>query len=234
MSNISTKIYSFDPQFFIDNYLNKNLWKKEWPVFEYDGFIFTVLLNTIWTYDMSISLRVTIKKNDYSSTETFFIYLERKDNDILINRRLINAVVNLVEGYERSLIRETHQYIKAQELEEIWVKKLKKTARAFLRESGITNRKLIKYYVEGYLRDNAKNYAYKVMESNLHKHIPHLYIAWLSYVGNDEKLNRFLAEQPKYDASSIINEIAEFKEFLKANNLIGELKKLLSELKEEE
>ena len=234
MNSLSTKIYSFDPSFFIENYLDKRLWKKEWPIFEYDGFVFTVLLSTIWTYDMSLSLRVTLKKNEFTTSSTFFVYLENKDNDILINRRLVNTVISLIENYESSLIKESHNYLQAVELEEKFNKKLKRTARAYMRDNNITNRKIVKYYVEGFVRENTKNFAFKVVQSNMHKVIPHLYIAWLSFVGDEDKLNKFLAEQPRYDATEIIKEIENFKDFLESNNLIGELKKILPNLKEEE
>jgi len=234
MNELSTKIYSFDPKFIIKNYLDQRLWSKEWTIFEYDGFKFTLRLHTIWTYDMSLSLSVKIEKDEFLYSTSFFIYLENDDQDSLIHKRLISSVISLIERYEKEQIEKSEEYRNAQQLSINLREKLTATAKNFMKKQNITNKRIVKYYVDGYVSDNMKYFGHKVIEANIRRTIPYLYIAWLAYVGDKKRLAEFVEQNPTRNTEYVIQEIEDFKKFLEDNDLITNLEKLLPPLNDEE
>ena len=52
------KVYEIDYSFIIKNYLDKNLWKKQWTLFVYKDYVFTLNLYKIDTEDCSIGFKI--------------------------------------------------------------------------------------------------------------------------------------------------------------------------------
>ncbi|MDA3779727.1 MAG: hypothetical protein PF487_05810, partial [Bacteroidales bacterium] len=55
---IEKRIIDFNPEVFLNNYLDEKLWKKSFTIFTYRDYTFTIKLNTIYTYDRSLAINV--------------------------------------------------------------------------------------------------------------------------------------------------------------------------------
>lgn len=147
------KVYEIDYDFIIKNYLDPKLWNKSWTVFKYRDFVFTLRMTKIAVISNTITFEV--KLNKYWDSRHFEYNVENS-NISFLKKSLMGTIRRLIGDYERSEIKDTEGYsaLKQNLLEA--EDKLKKIAKEFLDDEGVSNKEIREVYIENYVENNSE------------------------------------------------------------------------------
>ena len=141
------KVWKVDYDFLINNYLDKNLWKKSWNLFAYKNHIFTLNLSTIDVSDDSICFRIR-KNNDLSDS----IWFNTRNEDITFLKRKINGVIfRLIETSEEQEIKSMTGYEEILERQALARDEYEDEANAYLDSLNIDDDEVREPYIERYV-----------------------------------------------------------------------------------
>ena len=235
------KIYRMDYSFLIKNYLNPEMWKKEWTLFEYKNFKITMNIWSIQTRNEQILLDIKVhyvNENGYSEYKEKTISFSLKIDDVTFLKRQINsAIFDTMVSIERELyIMKTDYYYELKRMKREEEYKLTEIAEKFLDESGVTNDNLRDAYIEAYVNEYSKtpNMISDYVSSRIYKEIPDLYLTWLSCLEDDPKKEIRTKEiQKALDDSTyeeIMKEVEEYKEHMQTEEYTEEMQDKLEEV----
>lgn len=230
------KVYDIDYSFIIKNYLEPKLWEKEWTLFIYKKFIVTLKLKYIYIYNNKIIFEIKLTDNNSKSwnrTRTKEVEYSLKTDNINILKKAINTkIVYAIKELENYLyICSTEEYYKLEQMEDDERGKLREIAEDFLNENNIENENIREAYIEAYIDNTETVYDLKnEYESKMeYKMIPDLYLTFAKTTKNKE-LEKKVLEKNNDKSEELLEQIAEFEEYLESDEYIEEVSSKLEEL----
>ena len=222
------KVYDVDYSFIIKNYLNRELWDKEWTLFVYKDFVFTLSLYNINTKDKIINFNVKLgcDKDMYirSVTRTLPYQLEGMTIDqfkSLIN----NCMGNLINDLEERCITQLdEEYKRIDSSRDEQQEMLRDIAKDFLDSEGVTNEDIRDAYIDRYVDKNddiwEKLQDYK--NSMQYKVLTELYLIFAKSTEN-ENLEKKVLNNQTTDISELLEEISDFILYTKTDDYYNEV-----------
>lgn len=190
------KIFKIDYSFLMKNYLNPELWKKEWTLFQYKNFRVTLQIYSIKTQDEKIVFDVSVYKADMEGTKIdnkyhSLIECSLKIEDLTFLKRQINSCIfNNIVGMEKVyFIREDEEWDRMDELKGEERYRLRYYANQFLDEVGITSENCREAYIDAYVDENEKMYGLmdEWEQEQVYRFITDFYLTFLSTLEDDPK-----------------------------------------------
>lgn len=154
-NEIALKVYEIDYDFIIKNYLNPELWKKEWTLFIYRDFIFTLSLYEINVSDNKIYFSLKLKNGYETSTRFIYYYIDNETYKIL-KKQINGAMFYLIEDMEDKKLKLTEEYQQIEDGRDLEYDTLKDIADNFLDENGVSNREIRDVYIDYYIDNNSR------------------------------------------------------------------------------
>ena len=187
MNELVIKTYDIDYSFIINNYLDKDLWNKEWTLFVYKNFVFTLNLYQIDTKNDAIQFEMHIKSEEYKNSY-YFTYHRKQSNFEVLKKQINGAIFQLIEWCENYFIREEEGYKTIQEAESEEIEMLTNIAEQFLDDNGVTNKEIREVYIDNYVYNNKKTSTYlsNYMQGRKYCVLSDLYLVYTK-VSEDEK-----------------------------------------------
>lgn len=215
-NEITLKKYDVDYSFIIRNYLSPELWKKTWTLFVYKNIRITLNLSYIWVDDpIKISFKISIKTPEYS-TYTLKDHTIDISNLTILKNQIDNAILYLINNYERYVISTTETYQDLLDTAERENERLQDIAENYLNENGIYIEDVRDAYIAYYMDKNntGDSYLSSYKDSMKYKQCTDL---WLVYAKatNDEKLEKEIKERlTRDDYVDILKDIQEYIDIL--------------------
>lgn len=215
-NEITLKKYDVDYSFIIRNYLSPELWKKTWTLFVYRNIRITLNLSYIWVDDpIKISFKISIKTPEYI-TYTLKDHTIDISNLTILKNQIDNAILCLINNYERYVISKTETYQDLLDTAERENERLQEIAENYLNENGIYIEDVRDAYIEYYMDKNntGDSYLSSYKDSMKYKQCTDL---WLVYAKatNDEKLEKEIKERlTRDDYVDILKDIQEYIDIL--------------------
>lgn len=226
---LAIKVYDVDYSFIIKNYLDPQLWQKEWTLFVYKDITFVIYLEYINTRNNSITFGIrsehTIDGCKDTDTYTFSYNLKNSNIDSL-KRQIRGGMESLIETMERYSIRSTKEYKKAQELDEQHRENLEDRANQYLDENGIYLKEVREAYIDYYTSKMRFDYTSNIMSVLNHDLLFDVYMIFYKATGQMDKFDK-LKEQymnKHYNTfDKVMDEIDEELEYMNTSEYSSDL-----------
>lgn len=230
------KVFDVDYSFIIKNYLNPELWEKEWTLFVYKKFVVTLKLKYIYVYCNKIEFEIKVTDNSSTSwnrSQTRDVTYSLKTNNITILKKAINsAIIKAFKDIEDNLyIEKTDEYYKLLDMKHKERVKLKKIAKEFLDENNITNENIRDSYIEAYV-DNTEKVWSLINDYECQNHlrmIPDLYLTFAIATDNKE-LEDDVLKANEDTREELLKKIEELEEYMQTEEYEEEAKDNLEEV----
>ena len=215
-NEITLKKYDVDYSFIIKNYLSPELWKKTWTLFVYKNIRITLNLSYIWVDDpIKISFKISIKTPEYI-TYTLKDHTIDISNLTILKNQIDNAILCLINNYERYVISTTETYQNLLDTAERENERLQDIAENYLNENGIYIEDVRDAYIAYYMDKNntGDSYLSSYKDSMKYKQCTDL---WLVYAKatNDEKLEKEIKDRLTKDYYvDVLKDIQEYIDIL--------------------
>ena len=218
------KIFKVDYSFLIKNYLNPELWKKEWTLFVYKNIECTLQIYSIQTQDEKIRFQIKVYSHNLESEHndnycTNYIDCSLKIEDLTFLKRQINsAILSTMVSVERCYyIRETDFYKEMEDQRGEERYRLRKYANEFLDEVGVTSDACREAYVDAYVDENEKMCGLMDdwEDGEIYRHLTGMYLTFLDSLEDDPKKEIRTREiQNKLTNEEYENAREEVKDFI--------------------
>lgn len=226
---LALKIYEIDYSFIIKNYLDPQMWQKEWTLFVYGDKSFVIYLNSIDTRNKSINfgIRSTYTRQGYTDHDSYtFNYNLGNSNIESLKRQVNGGIESLIRTMEMYMTHDTDEYQKARDLESEHEQNLRDTAERFLDDNGITIEDVREAYIDYYM--NKMRFSYTNEVSNMFNHdlLFDVYMVYYKASNQIDKFNDLKKEyQQKHQTTyqDIMEEINEKIEYLETSEYQDEL-----------
>lgn len=159
MNELIIKTYDIDYSFIVKNYLDKELWHKEWTLFVYKDFVFTISLDSIDVRNEKILFRIYIKNKEYENYSWINYYINQSSIKIL-KQQINGEIFRLVESCENYYIRNEDGYKTIRDAESEEEDMLTQIAEEFLDDNGVSNKEIREVYIDNYVSNNKKTDVY--------------------------------------------------------------------------
>lgn len=226
---LAIKVYDIDYSFILKNYLDPQLWEKEWNLFVYRDVTFVLYLESINTRNSSINFTIRsehtidgIKDHDFRT----FSYNLKNSNIESLKRQIKGEMERLIEIMESYSIRSTEEYKKARDLESKHYDNLKEKAEHFLDENGIYLSEVRDAYVDYYTNKMSYNYTNNVLTALGHDLLFELYMIFYKATKQMDKFDKLKETYMKKhynNYENVMNEINEKLEYLETDEYNEEL-----------
>lgn len=216
MNELIIKQYDIDYSFIIKNYLDKELWNKEWTLFVYKDYVFSLQLYEINTRNEYITFEIKIKNPGYNNY-TFISYYIKQSNLKVLKKQINGAMFNLIEWAENKFIKEEEGYKTIQSARSDEIEMLENIANDFLDDNGVNNKEIREVYIDNYVSNNTKTDTYlsNYMQGRKYQVLSDLYLVSTK------------AFEDKYRHQAVVNNIKNninYAEILEeANSYINKL-----------
>ena len=192
MTAVSTRLYKININTILKNYLNKEFWKKQWTVYEYDGLTVKLSIREIDVRNNAVVLRVT--RNGALWGSTFDVNIDNH-NEVVFTKRLISAIKDQIKYHEHETIVASEGYNQAVQWDESTDEKNRLEAEMMLDEENITNGDVRYAFVDRYISVNRSSHASEYRDYYEMRTLPHLYLmlAYLYETQNKESSNAIIA-----------------------------------------
>lgn len=245
MENLPTiKVFKIDYSFLMKNYLNPELWKKEWTLFAYKTFTITLQIYSIKAKEEKIMFLITVYNHDINSNGidnkcTNYIECSLKLEDLTFLKRQINSCIfNTICNMEKVyFILETDEYRELSDKKYEERNRLRQYAEEFLDECGVTSDACREAYIEAYIDENEQvvNLIGDYISAKVYTMLPDLFLTFLSTLEDDPKKEIRTKEIElaigSEDYKDVMERIQEFKlEFEDEENFEAEMKSKLEEV----
>ena len=227
-NELAIKVYEVDYSFIIKNYLDPQMWSKEWTLFTYKDMTFSIRLYSIHTADKEIAFNIALKYSDKNS-------VERKEETIWYNlgngtvpvlkRQIMGAMDRLIRRVEEDFTRETEDYRKARELEREHRSNLEEKAKDYLNNAGVYIDDVRQAYIDFYVSKHDFSYASNVVNAYNHDLLFDVYMIFYKATGQTDKFESLKQSYArKHDnVDNIMNEIEEKIKYLESEDYKQEL-----------
>jgi len=229
-------------EFLIKNYLNPELWQKEWTLFEFKFYKITMNLYSINTKNEKILLEIHVHYKDpeawcgYCTDKLVDFSLKIEDIEFL-KRKVNTAIWDGIQSLEiNSFITNEEEYQNLVELRRKEKSQLEDVAHQFLEENDITNENIIDAYTEAYV--DAYEKVYDLMQDYTLNRRFHpaadLYLTWLnSLEDSQDKKHRLEIVKNALNNSElnkVLKEISEYQEYIETDRWEDEARENLEEI----
>ena len=222
------KVYDVDYSFIIKNYLNRELWDKEWTLFVYKDFVFTLSLYNINTKDKIVNFNVKLgcDKDMYIRSVTRQIPYQLEGMTIDQFKSLMNNCMgNLINDLEERCITQLdEEYKRIDDSRDEQQEMLRDIAKEFLDSEGVTNEDIRDTYIDRYVDKNddiwEKLQNYK--NSMQYKVLTELYLIFAKSTEN-ENLEKKVLNNQTTDISELLEEISDFILYTKTDDYYNEV-----------
>lgn len=230
------KVFDVDYSFIIKNYLNPELWEKEWTLFVYKKFVVTLKLKYIHIYCNKIEFEIKVTDNNSTSwnrSQTKPVTYSLKTNNITILKKAINsAIIQAFKNIEDNLyIAKTDEYYKLIDMKCEERAKLEEIAKEFLDENNITNKNIRDSYIDAYVDNTEKVWSliadYEI--ENRFRMTPDLYLTFAIATDNKELENDVLKANED-TKEELLKQIEELEEYMQTEEYEEEVKGNLEEV----
>lgn len=215
MSNeLTIKVYDVDYSFIIKNYLDPQLWQKEWSLFVYKDMKFSIRLSSIYTKSKSLYFDVIARYSDENSVES----VERSighnlgnGNINVLKRQIKGAMESLIGMIEERFARKTKEYKMARNLETQHRQNLEEKAKDYLDENGIYIEDVRSAYIDWYVNKMDYNYTNNIINSYSHDLLFDVYLVFYKATEQKDKFE-WLKEnylRKHKDTNHLLEEIEE-------------------------
>ena len=238
---LALKVYEIDYSFIIKNYLNRELWKKEWTLFIYKDYVFTLRLASINVMFNSIKFLVKHNKGrcyDWHSSyfsnydDTIEISYSLESNVNILKKQINGAMFRLIENIEMSQICHSDEYIEIAAGKDDEKEVLRDIAIGFLDENGVTNDTIRDVYIDHYVDENmtidSKLSEYK--SSKKYNVLTDLYLLFCEITEDEGRKENVLEKLDETKANEVLNEVREYMKKLETEEFVDELKENLESL----
>lgn len=244
-NQLAIKVFKIDYSFIIRNYLNPEMWKKTWTLFQYKTFTVTLNIYRIETKEEKIMFEIRIYYHDLDSEEVdnyvyTFISCSLKLEDITFMKRQINsAIYNLITTCERCyFIKKTEEYEQLEDQRDKERYRLRKYANEFLDECGVTSDACRETYIDAYVDENEKmcDLIDEYEDEQIYQLIPDFYLTFLSSLDDDDPKKTIRKEEIEKKLGNnklkeVLDEIKSFTIFMEdEENFEKEMKDRLEEV----
>lgn len=217
MNELIIKEYDIDYSFIIKNYLDQSLWNKEWTLFVYKDYVFTICLYEINTKQNKICFEVTLNKKNYE--DYLFVYYDVNQSNVKILKKQINGkIFDLIFTYEQNVIRSEDGYTTIEETREEEEEMLKNIAEEFLDDNNVTNDDIRDVYIDNYVSNNAKTSTYlsNYLYGRRYQAISDVYLIYTKVANDNERYN-MITDYIKNNSNymEILKEVNEYYNSLK-------------------
>lgn len=226
---LAIKVYEIDYSFILKNYLDPQLWEKEWNLFVYRDITFVLYLESINTRNSSITFGIrsehTINGRKDHDTRTFSYNLKNSNIESL-KRQIKGEMERLIETMESYSIRATKEYEKASDLEAKHYDNLKEKAESFLDENGIYLSEVRDAYIDYYTNKMSYDYRSNVLSALGHDLLFEVYMIFYKatkQMDKFEKLKETYMRKHYNSYENVMDEINEKLEYLETDDYDNEL-----------
>lgn len=236
---LALKVYDVDYSFIIKNYLDENLWEKEWTIFVYKKFKVMLRLDSINVKTKAIWFEVFIDDNseDNKSWNTrvsdSFKYTLSIDDINILKKSLNSTVFSLIKKLEEErYIENTDKYKQLDEMKRDERERLQHIAEDFLDNEGVTNDEIREAYIDYYIDKNEKVYDLKndFVSEMKYTILTDFYVAFLDAVNDKERLEIIKFKVGQVELENILNEIEEYKEYMETEQFENDMQENLEEI----
>ena len=233
---LTLKVYEIDYSFILKNYLDPQLWEKEWNLFVYKDITFVLYLESINTRNSSIIFGIrsehTIDGSKDHDTRTFSYNLKNSNLDSL-KRQIKGEMERLIETMERYSIQATSDYKKARDLENRHHDNLKSKAEDFLDKNGIYLSEVRDAYIDYYTSKMSYDYTSNIMQALSHDLMFEVYMIFYKATKQMDKFDKLKEnyKQRHYrDYENVMEEIDEKLEYLETSDYDDEMEDGLDDI----
>lgn len=226
---LAIKVYDIDYSFIIKNYLDPQLWQKEWTLFVYKDISFVIYLNHINTRDKSIQFTIrsehTINGQKDHDTVSFYYNLQNSNIDSL-KRQIRGTMENLIEIMERYSIYKTNEYKKAKKLENEHNNNLINRAESYLDNNGIYLSEVREAYIDYYTNKMRYNYTNNIMNAMNHDLLFDVYMIFYKATNQNDKYDKLketYMNKHYNNYENVMNEIEQQLEYMSSDDYDDEL-----------
>ena len=222
------KVYDIDYSFIIKNYLNPEMWKKTWTLFQYKTFTVTMVLYSIDCRDEKISFKVKVKdsnegikynydymKNSDKDSYNYANYSLKVNNIKLLKKEINNKILLAIESLETQAIKGEDRYINLKYSYSDEKDILRKIAEDFLDDNNVTNEDIREVYIDTYIDNNTKLEGYLIDLKNELEYtiLPDLYLVFAKATEDEEIIKKIEKRISEVNDMEEINQ--EIEEYLK-------------------
>lgn len=241
-NQLAIKIFRMDYEFLLKNYLNPELWQKEWTLFEFRFYKITMNLYSIYTKNEKIYFEISIRymnpdTHSNLTIEKMIDFSLKIDNIDFLKRKINTAIWEGMQSLESSMIEREDEYQDLEEMRSDERERLRDIAEEFLEDNNITHPDIVEAYTDAYV--DAYEKVYDMMQeykSNRKFHVAtDFYLTWLNSLEDDSKDKKWRLDkvEESLDHSELLKvqkEISEYQEYLETEEWIDEAKKNLESL----
>lgn len=235
-NELAIKVYEIDYSFIIKNYLDPQMWQKEWTLFVYKDKSFVIYLNSIDTRNKSIAftVRSTYTRDDIKDhdSNTFWYNLGNSNIESL-KRQIRGAIESLIERMETYYIYDTADYKKAKDMEYAHRERLEEKAKDFLDSQGIFLSEVRDAYIDYYVNKMDYNYTSNIVNAYNHDLLFDVYMIYYKASGQQEKFEQLKEKYMRThkNIDNVMDEINEQIDYMETeeyeSNLDSELESIL-------
>jgi len=227
-NELAIKIYEVDYSFIIKNYLDPQMWRKEWTLFVYKDMVFSIRLYSIYTQGRDIHFDVILKYSNEDSVEykeeTISYNLDNTTIPVL-KRQILGAMERLIRRVEEDFTRNTKDYKKARKLERDHRDNLEEKASDYLDSNGIYIDDVRDAYISYYVNKHEFSYASNVINAYNHDLLFDVYMIFYKATGQNDKFESLkqIYLNKHRDIDNIMDEINEQIEYMGTEDYTIEL-----------
>lgn len=155
------KTYDIDYSFIINNYLDKELWDKQWTLLVYKDTKITLSLNGIKCQKpIKIEFKITVQTGDKTDYNT--LSYDMSNGNLKVLEKQINACIKTgIEYCEKWTIEEEDGYLQLDDAIIEERARLRQIAEDYLDDNGISLDDVREAYIDKYISDNETGYTFK-------------------------------------------------------------------------
>lgn len=205
-NKLTTIMYKLDYDYIFKNFLKKELWEKEWCLFEHDDLKIVAKLSNIDIERKKVSMKIYMEDNYWTYSFAYFYYDDAHYNQKCFQNSINDSVIAVIKEYENFQIHKTDEYKNAEEAEDEQEEELRNAAEDFLDNHGIENENIREAYIDAFVSENKKYLRSDVVGKYRYKMTTNMYVLYASYIGDDEMFESY---RPYLDESPDLEEIME-------------------------
>lgn len=207
---IVPKVYDIDYTFIVKNYLNPELWEKEWNLYIYKELIFSLQLSSIDCKNSVITFLVNIKDESTGLCNYEFVKHNLKNSNINILKKQINGkIFELLLYYEKTQIKKSQGFKNLMTLYIDEDDKLTQIAEEFLDINGVTNDTIREVYIDNFVCNNRKCYSAEITYLSAHTYLtlPDYFLTFTKVIKDDVRYNKCYEKIVRDLDTDVINKL---------------------------
>lgn len=208
------KVYNIDYDFIISNYTDQKLWKKEWTLFHFKNYIFTLSLNRINVKENSIEFIIKLSSGldiwNNTATITCDYYIDNMSIDFLKNLIYLKMIKITEWLEERYIESEDKLYLQIRDAREDELQKLREIAENFLDNEGVGNRDIREAYIDKFIDNNEETWSklVRIKDKMKYSYLTDLYLI-LATINEDLELKQKIRNSEVKNIADLEAEIKE-------------------------